>query len=166
MSIAIPVLCCASVLAASDKAAIESMVAEIFAPYSAEETTPAAPWQRRIYSTETGALIAHWEKVQPSGEPDALNDGDWLCQCQDFDHKAFQAKTLVVWRPSRDVVKVSMELNLGHGVPRSARLTMARQGGEWRLDDIHGPDFPKGLKQKLRETIAEDEKLLAEGNGA
>ena len=51
----------------------------------------------------------------------------------------------------------SRRLSLGFGERPAARLVMKREANGWRLDDLFAtPDFPQGLKRKLRETIAED----------
>ena len=36
---------------------------------------------------------------------------------------------------------------------------MKREGAVWKIDDMFSSDYPHGLKQALRETIAADEKL-------
>lgn len=146
-------------LPAADQAAVQGAVKEIFAPYSQADDTPATSWQRHIYSAEVAALIAHWERVMPADEPDALNDGDWLCQCQEFDHKVFRALPLSTRALGPDMAEVRLRVDIGFGTRRDARLTLRREAGGWLLDDFFGPDFPKGLKQKLRDTIKEDEAL-------
>jgi hypothetical protein len=132
----------------------EAAVAAVFAPYSGPSTATAS-WDYPIYSRQTAELIAKWRTVTPQDEPDDLSDGDWLCQCQDFDSKAFKAKVLSK-REARGGVLVSVRLDLGGGAQRSAQLVMKREGGLWKLDDLYAsPDFPNGLKQKLQETILE-----------
>jgi hypothetical protein len=55
------------------------------------------------------------------------------------------------------LAEVRVRLSLGFGERRAARLVMKREANGWRLDDlVAAPDFPRGLKRKLRETIAED----------
>lgn len=50
-------------------------------------------------------------------------------------------------------------IDLGHGPPREARLVFKKEANDWRIDNMFASDFPGGLKQTLRETIAEDEAL-------
>jgi hypothetical protein len=143
----------ASILLAA--ATPEAAVAAIYAPYSGP-TTATASWDYPIFTKQTADLIAHWRRVTPQDEPDALSDGDWLCLCQDFDSKAFKAEVLSK-REARGGTHVSVRLDLGHGTRREAQLVLKREGGAWKLDDIHAaPDFPNGLKQKLQETILEE----------
>lgn len=161
MSLAIlsPLLLAGAALPAADSAAIEARVEGMFRPYNLPPT-PMSSWDYPIFSAETAALIAHWKRVQPKDEPDALNDGDWFCLCQDFDPKSFRA-TLGAARLVRPgVAEVSVRVYLGFGETRSERLVLKKEAGGWRLDDLFAaPDFPRGLKAKLRQTIAEDEAL-------
>jgi hypothetical protein len=48
------------------------------------------------------ALIARWKAVMPQDEVDALNDGDWLCQCQDWDGDGFRATIVSIAMASED----------------------------------------------------------------
>ncbi len=146
-------------LPAADRAAIDAQVQAIFAPYSKLPRTRAA-WEYPQFSAEVAALIAHWQRVLPKDEPDALNDGDWVCLCQDFDEKAFRAVPGQVRLIGPDVAEVAVRVELGSGETRRERIQFKREGGQWRLDDVFAAaDFPRGLKRKLRETIAQDEAL-------
>lgn len=143
-------------LPAADRAVIDARVRAIFRRYNGPVSTRAS-WDYPVFSAETAALIAHWKRVQPKDEPDALNDGDWFCLCQDFDRKAFRAVTEPPTRIAPGLAEVRVRLSLGFGARREARLVMKREANGWRLDDlVAAPDFPRGLKRKLRETIAED----------
>lgn len=145
-------------LPAADKVAVDAAIARIYGPYGQNKEQQLL-WERPIYSAEIRALIAHWQRVVPKDEVDALNDGDWLCQCQDADYRAFRAVPLGMRRLADGRAEVRLRVELGFGARRPTRLLMKREGGGWLLDDLYGPDFPKGLKQKLRETIKEDEAL-------
>lgn len=161
MSVAIlpSLMLAGAALPAADSAAIDARVKAIFRPYSLPSTSRSA-WEYRIFSAETAALIAHWQRVLPKDEPDALDDGDWFCLCQDFDRKAFRAVPSAAQSVEPEVAEVRVRLNLGFGETRSERLVFRRETNGWRLDDLFAPeDFPRGLKQKLRETIAQDEAL-------
>jgi len=143
------------VLVHSDRAGVEAAVAAIYRPYG-QAGDPDATWDRPVWSAEVAALIGRWKKVMPEDEPDELGDGDWLCLCQDWDAEAFRARLLSseVVRP--DAARVRVQLDLGSGVTRETRLNMLRQAGQWKIDDLFAADFPRGLKQALRETIAKD----------
>lgn len=141
--------------------AVDRQVHEIFRPYR-EEADDQAVWERPIFSQELRALIARWQSVVPEGEVDDLNDGDWLCQCQDWDPKAFDLSILKVAAPGADhaSVDVAIRLAAGEAHKRRAQLRLANEDGRWMIDELYAADsFPNGLKQALRETIAKDEAL-------
>ncbi|HKX77061.1 MAG TPA: DUF3828 domain-containing protein [Novosphingobium sp.] len=148
----------------ADTTALDAAIAEIFRPYSSGyDNTP--PWERPIFSAEATALIAHWRHVLPEDEPDRLNDGDWLCQCQDYDAKGFKTTPRIIEISSDGLASAEIGIDLGFSEVRDLRkatLILRREGGAWKLDEIVSADaFPRGLKQALRETIAEDEALRA-----
>ena len=148
----------AAALAPADRTEIDRTVAGFYRPYSVGAAS-AAVWERPLFARDTSALIARWRQVMPAGELDGLNDGDWLCLCQDWDHARFRVTTLGRQRLSPRAIAVQLRINLGNGQRRDARLHLLREATGWRIDDLFARDFPRGLKQALRETIAADEKL-------
>lgn len=152
-------------LPAADAAALDTAVTELFRPYGQGLDTQAV-WERPIFSAEVNALIAHWQRVLPPDEPDRLNDGDWLCQCQDWDERAFRTSAGAPRKLADDMAELDVKIDLGFPEAaglRDARLIFRREDGAWKLDDIFAPEaFPQGLKQTLRETIAEDEAMAAQ----
>lgn len=160
----LPLLMASMMMPPEDVVAVEANAAAIFAPYKADvNDTPS--WERTVYSEETAALIAHWQEVLPEDEPDELNDGDWFCQCQDWDHDKFSADMGAPEPLTEDLAEVAGKVDLGFGEDypaRAVRLIFKREAGEWRLDDMVAETFPRGLKQALRETIAADEARRAE----
>ena len=155
----LPLLLASIGLPPEDMAAVEDRAAAIFAPYTAPEVDPTPSWERPIFSQEVSALIAHWLKVMPEDEPDELNDADWFCQCQDWDKAKFKATLYPVTPLTEDTVEVEGKIELfgEEGGIRDVRLIFKREAGDWRLDDMTGDSYPRGLKQALRETIAADE---------
>jgi len=143
----------------ADRAAIEEKVVEIFQPYGGSEESTAS-WDYPIYSAEVTALIARWRAVTPEGGMDGLNDGDWLCQCLDWEPHAFAVTMTSIGMVSDDVAEVELTVDLGFGGPEDTRaetLTFKREDGVWKIDEMVSLEFPDGLKQALRETIAVDE---------
>lgn len=147
-----------------DVVVLDSRIEEIFRPYR-EGSAYEIPWERPLFSAEVNALIAHWQRVLPHDEPDRLNDGDWLCLCQDWNREGFR---VVSGRPEvlqDGRVHVGVGIDLGFSDVRDVRdatLVFISEEGMWKIDDIRSdPDFPDGLKQALHETIAEDEALAA-----
>lgn len=158
-ALAATLLLASAALSASDRAALDAATVAIFAPYRSAENGEAS-WERDIWSREVRSLVTKWETVRPQDEPDALNDGDWLCQCQDWDEKRFAAKIVSRAKIGADAARVAVRVDLGHGEKRKARLTFVRERGRWLLDEIHDRTLDDGLKALIRQTIAEDEKLL------
>lgn len=160
MAIAIlpALLLSAAALPAAEQAAVDALVRRIYAPY-ADPAMPPGLLDAPIYSARTAALLARWRKVTPADEPDRLSDGDWFCQCQDWEPAAFRLAITRRERLRSGAARVSVRFALGGGATRTARLVFVREGGEWRVDDLFTPDMPRGLGQTIRETIAEDEAL-------
>lgn len=159
----LPALLAAATPAASDTTALDAQVAEVFRPYG-EGMDSTAPWDRPIFSADVTALIAHWQRVLPDDEPDRLNDGDWLCQCQDWDAKGFKLLLGSHQTLAKGTVQVKVKIDLGFAEAsdlRDARIIFKREGESWRIDEIFAEPFPHGLKHALRQTIAEDEALRA-----
>lgn len=148
----------------ADRNSIEQWLVSTYAPYQAGGQTPAS-WDFPIYSAEVTALIADWRAVTPQDEPDALSDGDWLCQCQDWDAEAFTAAITSIGMTDADTAEVELTVDLGFPGAESMRperVTLKREGGAWKIDDLVADSFPNGLRQALRETIAEDKALRGE----
>lgn len=161
----LPLLLAQAALPAADEAALRNRVAEIFRPYQSD-LDDRASWDYPIYSGEVAALIAQWQRVLPDDEPDALNDGDWLCQCQDWNSEGFRVEPVASRQIAPDLAEVDVRLDLGFAElrdRREARLVFRKEPAGWLLDDIFAEQsFPQGLKQALRDTIREDEALRAE----
>lgn len=158
----LPLLASLAALSAADTAALDQRAAEIFRPYK-DGSSDKASGDYPVFSADTAALIAHWQRVLPPDEPDRLNDGDWFCQCQDWNADGFKATMGEATALPDGTAEVVVKVDLGFDeVPdlREARLVFRREEAGWKLDDMFAADaFPEGLKQALRETIAEDEAL-------
>ncbi len=139
-------------------AALDRQVAAIYRPYSIEAAADPA-WDRPIFSRDVAALVARWKQVMPEGELDGLNDGDWLCLCQDWNPKKFRVVTRSRQHLGQGAAEVRLRIDLGIGQTRDIRLVFRQEAGSWRIDEFFASDFPHGIKQALRETIAADERL-------
>lgn len=149
----------AAVLSPADAAAVDTAIAAIYRPYRADPSNPTAVWDRPIWSAAVRALIAQWQKVIPKDEPDSLNDGDWLCQCQDWDDGKFTARVLSRRALGPGLAEATVRVDLGFGDTRDVRLVMRREGRAWKIDEMTSDSFPKGLRHAIRETTAADRKL-------
>lgn len=145
-------------LPAADQAAVDALVQRIYAPY-ADPASPPSLIDAPIYSAETTALLARWKAVTPADEPDRLSDGDWFCQCQDWDQSAFRLTIAGRQRLRSGAVRVSVRFTLAADATREARLVLVREGANWRVDDLFSREMPRGFKHTIRRTIAEDEAL-------
>ena len=142
-----------------EQAALLRSVEDLFKPYSRPATaqTPAV-WQRPIWSRETAQLIAAWRRATPRDEVDDLSDGDWLCQCQDWDEHAFKLTVRPPQFGAAGHAAVDVRFQLSPGEWRSARLLLNLEGGAWKLDDMFAPDLASGLKAAIRRTTADDQR--------
>lgn len=148
-------LLAAAAPSAADRVALDAEVTRIYRGYSNAGDHFAA-WERARFSAATAALVARWRRVAPNDEVDELSDGDWFCLCQDPEGMRW---SIIARRfDSASRASATVRLDFG-GTRRDARLIFVRERGRWKLDDLFAThDFPRGLKQVLRETIAQDSK--------
>ena len=135
---------------------IETQVTEIFGPYRTPANGAGAS-DFPIYSAEVAAMIERWKAVRSQDEPDELSEGDWLCQCQEWNHRRFLTTIISIGMNVDGTAEVDLILDLGRSgadAARVARLVLKREQGKWLVDDVVGDDLPNGLKHALRETIA------------
>ncbi len=159
MSALVALMLAAAPVSAADRATLDAATRAICAPYR-RETNYEAVWERDIWSADMRRLIAEWQAVVPTDEVDAMNDGDWVCQCQDWDAKKFRMKITKREGKGRDAALIGVDFNLGHGEPRDAYLEFRREQGRWVVDDIYSEPYADGIKAALIQTIAEDKALL------
>ena len=136
---------------------LDRAVERLFRPYSKPPTAQVqAVWERPIWSRETATLIARWRKITPEDEVDDLSDGDWLCQCQDWDEHAFRLKIV-----SREIdptghTAVEVLLNIAPGPAKSIRLLMVDERDGWKLDDFVERGLNAGIQDELRRVVEKD----------
>ena len=137
----------------------QQAVAAIFAPYrrvQIDEAAWGAPWDRPIFTPRLRALIARWSAVTPPDEVDTLSDFDWLCQCQDWDARVFRASVVSQHRLGPDRIEVRVAIRIAPGASRQARLVLQRQDRRWLIDEMTTPDFKRGLRAAIGDTITAD----------
>lgn len=159
-ALVVSLLLASASVSTADRAALDAATRAIYAPYQSDELTEVAAWDRDIWTREIRDLIVHWQSVIPLDEPDAMNDGDWLCQCQDWDSNGFRVKIKSFKAVQPGAAKVTVNINLGHGDPHDAVLSFLQEGDSWLLDDMHTEEYSEGIKAALRQTILDDEALL------
>jgi hypothetical protein len=131
---------------------MEAAIDAIYAPYFAdtddlEATLPA--WERPIFSKNMTALVASWQATTPENEVDDLSGADWLCQCQDWDASTFSTEVLES-TITGDTATANVRMVVFAGAQHTATFNLVREDGAWKIDDLVAPDFPGGLRQKLR----------------
>lgn len=145
----------AGTMAPAERRAIDQALVVYYQPYRAGHASGAV-WDRPIFAQDLTALIARWKKSIPEDEPDGLNDGDWLCLCQDWDHTRFRVTTLGRRSLGAGAAELQLRIDLGIGQTRNARLLLRREAGGWKIADLFSSDFPEGLRTALVETTAEN----------
>ena len=124
---------------------------EIFAPYATPR--PRAAWDQPIYSAEVAALIARWKAVMPEDELDGLNDGDWLCQCQDWDAEAFQATIVSIGMTDAGTAEVELTSTSGSRARARAaeRWSSSARTARGRSTRSSPQSFPTGCAGAARD---------------
>ncbi len=141
-------------LALADRAAIQTMINRLYAPYRAA-TPPQGDADPRLYSVRTRALIAQWKAKRPADELTDLADADWLCQCQDWDSRAFRAVPGAMRATAPGRAEVELTTRLAANAQQRLRLILVREGGQWRVDDLHFNADPRNaLRARLGAELA------------
>ncbi len=137
---------------------IPAFIAEIYGPYFSEGDPRHRPWSqgyedRPIWSAQTTALFKTWRRLPK--EADSINDQDGLCDCQARNGR-FDAHVLATEQPDRDHALVDIETENGTVGPTRLRLSIVRERGRWRLEDVYWVQRKAWLKATLRAEIAAD----------
>lgn len=135
---------------------IKAFVSEIYGPYFAKDDPRHRPWSqdyeaRPIWSAQTTRLFKTWRALPK--EADSINDQDGLCDCQALNGR-FEARILSLKQPDRDHASVEIQTENGTVGPADLRLSIVREGGRWRLDDVYWGQRKAWLKATLRDEIA------------
>jgi hypothetical protein len=154
LALALLLTAAAPPLAKADRDAANAAIDRLYAPYR-QATPPQGDTDPRLYSARTRALIAQWKATRPADELTDLSDADWLCQCQDWDWRTFRivARTLTPLGTGR--LSADIGTDLGGGARQRLRLILVREGGAWRVDDLHfKADARSALRARLTAEIA------------
>jgi hypothetical protein len=127
-----------------------AFVAGLFATYRDNKKPPAG--SHHVYDSQLQALMDEDVRLA-KGEVPAL-DFDPLCQCQDYQHLQGHV-TMRSSSSSAAVVAVTLrDLGMPNEKPRDAVFDLVKEGGRWRIHDIHADD-PKSLRAFLIEQNAD-----------
>jgi Protein of unknown function (DUF3828) len=138
-------------------ATVDAVVRSVLAPYAnprivAPNYFTAPPW-----TTRTRALIRAWQDAPKSANTDVtpLSEGDWLCQCQDWDSAAFRVQSVRTTKMTQDRVIAEVRYAISRTDARRLRFVMQQEGGQWRIDDLLFEHDRQSLRSQLRGEIAE-----------
>jgi len=151
---ALPLAACSAPAQADEAKAVDAAVTALYAPYGAEAPDWDAVRALENYSKATSVLIDKWEAGLPEDEVTDLADFDWLCECQDWDSKAFKLAIQPHGQPANGKIDITARIDLGWDEARDERFAMVKEAGAWKVDDFFSESFPDGLKAALSEAIA------------
>jgi hypothetical protein len=112
--------------------------------------------QRDVFDPDMVRLLGADTKAL-NGELGAI-DGDWLCQCQDFE--SLKA-TIAVQSADASAAKATADFS-DTGMPAQAAghddFDLVKAGGSWRIHDIRS-----GRQPSLRQTLEDEIRSLSKG---
>ena len=139
----------------ADALVADALVSTIYDHYKRPDN-PVASWEYPVFTRDTGKLIERWLRGSPPDEVDSMSGADWFCLCQDWDSQVFSHEVLSRKSLGPDKAEFLVRITVFEGLSNDQRLILRREGGRWRLEDAFSEDYPKGLRQALRATIAEN----------
>ena len=141
--------------AAADKAAAEAAVREVYAPYLATDgSSPAAAWDRPIFSREMAALVA--TIPHPEGEIGPMDDVDWFCGCQDWDSATARIASLATSAGTDGKLLVASSfLPMAEAEPTNITFVMVKEDGKWLVDDMLSTGTDRSLRGDIAEAVSQ-----------
>jgi hypothetical protein len=140
--------------ARSDAADVKAYLESLYAHYKTSKNNTFQMFDANVgevFDPDTIRLLAADAKTQ-HGEVGAI-DGDWLCDCQDFESLA---ATIAVQSATPTAAKATAEFR-DLGIPqqgvRRASFDLVKSGGVWRIHDLTDEDQPS-LRKILTDEIA------------
>lgn len=119
------------------------------------------PKARRVFDASLIALLQADQRVSGPDEVGVL-DGDPVCGCQDWDSLHDLKIAIALLRTGRAKASVSFALFGPEAAReqsvRALEITLAREGGQWRIDNIldkSDPKAPFDLRAELEKEIRE-----------
>jgi Protein of unknown function (DUF3828) len=138
----------------ADNSAIRAAIKTIYAPY-VDPTKEISAFEAPVFSARTKALIALWSNRRTSDEVSPLSQGDWFCQCQDWDSPGFRVTAIKIQPQAKGKIIATVSYDLGWDEVRSLKFLMIRERGRWKVDDLLYDDASIRLTTELRREIAE-----------
>jgi Protein of unknown function (DUF3828) len=140
-----------------DNGAIRAAIKVIYAPYI-DPTNELSAFEAPVFSTRTKVLITQWSNRRSSDEVSPLAEGDWFCQCQDWDAKEFRVTAIKIQPQAKGKVIANVSYDLGWDEVRSLKFLLIREAGRWKVDDLLYDNESVSLTAELRREIAEASK--------
>ena len=157
--IALFLIALATAATAKPMAPIEIVIRSTFAPYSDPRVQVPDYFARPPWSAQTRALIKRWQNKpksdQNGDDVTPLSNGDWLCQCQEWDNKLFRVNRVTVTKGKAGRMIAAVRYRVTAVDLRVLTFVLIREGGAWRIDDLIFPDQRQTLKAQLRREIAD-----------
>ncbi|HWA63900.1 MAG TPA: DUF3828 domain-containing protein [Caulobacteraceae bacterium] len=125
----------------------------VYAHYKSSQGDTFDPLGRnlpQVFDKDMGRLMAEDTRLL-KGDLGAI-DGDWLCQCQDFDSIV---ATITVHSTTPTTAKASADFKVFDRAQHND-FDLVKEDGAWRIHDMRGvsADDPHGLS--LRETLEQE----------
>jgi hypothetical protein len=141
--------------APQDQIAVAAVVRATLAPYANAKIVAPDQFTAPRWGRQTRQLIKDWQTApNSSGDVSPLADGDWLCQCQDWDAKAFRINTIRSTGSAPGRIIADVRYSISRSAQRRLKFVMIREAGQWRIDDLVFPDQRDSLKAQLRSETA------------
>ena len=140
----------APTLDAADAASAKAFLDALYAHYKTTKNNTFQPLgdnMREVFDADLVKLFDQDQKVL-KGELGEI-DGDWICQCQDFD--SFTA-TIAVQSADAASAKATADFKVFDQAHHN-EFDLVKQNGQWRVHDLREPP-QKGLRQVLLDEIA------------
>jgi hypothetical protein len=116
-------------------------VRAIFATYSdGNSENDGVSWQRPVFTKRFTAIIRKWEAKHTNDEVPPYGDGDWFCNCQDYDVKKAKLSEVTVIKTGPGRYTASSFLYIGWDYSRRIDLRIAYENGQFLIDDIYEED--------------------------
>lgn len=113
-------------------------VRAIFATYSdGNNENDGVSWQRPVFTKRFTAIIRKWEAKNTTDEVPPYGDGDWFCNCQDYDVHKTKLSEVTVIKTGPGRYMASSFLYIGWDYSNRINLSLVHENGQFLVDDIY-----------------------------
>jgi Protein of unknown function (DUF3828) len=141
----------------ADEAAVRAAVTALFVPYKRPptETVQQMDFDRPVFSSRTRALIERWKnRGGPKDIVTPLADGDWFCQCQDWDYRITKLGPQKLHWLGPNHVESRALFTVFRDDQRALHLVLLRENGKWLIDNLYFENERASLATQMRFEIA------------